>query len=66
MKRLKCPNCGEDMDLEGVAEYQGRFYDKWTCRDCVHIIVLDYIAELNDKQTMEEYNNDRTITRTEQ
>ena len=39
---MKCPNCEkklilEEQDLSGF----GGKYDKWICKICTHIIVLD-------------------------
>lgn len=43
MKKLKCPNCYKAMTLEKKdIHYKKEKYDKWGCRDCTHIIVLDW------------------------
>ena len=45
---FKCPNCKEEMILYGLTIYNGEAYDKWTCPDCSHIIILDWRSELNE------------------
>ena len=38
-----CPNCENDMELHTINfKFDSNLYDKWICKDCIHIIVLDY------------------------
>ena len=49
MNKLSCPNCELPMVMIGSkAKFEGEFYDKWVCRECSHIIVLDYRGEYNE------------------
>ncbi len=42
MNKFKCPNCKKEMILEKInITYNQDKYDKWTCEDCVHIVLLD-------------------------
>lgn len=41
-----CPNCNLKMELEQINyKFDGALYDKWICKDCSHIIVLDWRNE---------------------
>lgn len=42
---FRCPNCNNVMDNEEKIVYNDELYDKWTCEDCSHILVLDYRGE---------------------
>jgi transposase-like protein len=42
-KPLNCPNCKQTLTLTELnSKYNNDIYDKWTCEDCSHIIVLDW------------------------
>ena len=46
MRKLKCPNCGENMQLVKIKMiWETDKYDKWECKECCHIIVLDYRSD---------------------
>lgn len=44
MKKLKCPNCSNDMQLQETELYIAPFgfCDVWDCEDCSHITALDW------------------------
>jgi len=41
-KKFNCPNCNEQMELEGRVVLDSGEYDMWCCEDCSHILVLDW------------------------
>ena len=45
MNKFKCPNCEREMELEEQVIFDKAKYDKWTCKDCSHILVLDWRDE---------------------
>lgn len=49
-KIFYCPNCKRGMCFEDKVEFDGGDYDKWTCEDCVHIILLDYRGDSDEVQ----------------